>query len=96
MPTFFNKPMPTFFTKPIPPRSPLGQDTKQTDERKNQEARALLKLLRGATLASLSEWEAKFLCGMRMQGMSRTYQFSGRQVEKLRDIKDKLLEKGVL
>jgi hypothetical protein len=88
--------MPTSFTNPIPGRSPLGQDTGQTDARKSQEARKILSMLKGCDLSILTEWEAIFLISMRFKEQSKSYMFSGKEVGHLRDIKDKYASSGLL
>jgi hypothetical protein len=93
--------MPTNFSTPVPGRSPLGQETGGDDERHRQEASKLLSLLSEVDMEVcfrrnlMGTWEVGFLGSMRGK-LVKKQGFSGKEVMKLRDLKDKLLEKGVI
>ena len=90
----------TDFTKPSAPpytRSTTGQDTGGDEARHKQEAGQIFKMFADINLdiddpsIPLDPWERGFL--RRIQGDEY---FSGREIFKLREIKDKLVEKGIL
>lgn len=92
--------MPTSFTNPRPEPSLLGRDTGQTSERKTEESLGILKMLAGVNPESehLTNWERGFLEGMydRVAARGKSVMFSGKELFRLRDIKDKLVEKGII
>lgn len=99
MPTDFSKPSPPPY---VPPK--VGQDTGGDARRHQEEGIKILKLLISVdpkeqyTEGNLSQWEVEFLYDMheRVAARGLSSNFSGREVFRLREIKDKLVEKGVI
>lgn len=89
-------------TSPANPNLPkLGGDTGQTPEERAAEARQLLEMIRPVYGTEAFEnittlWELNFIGSMLMLLDSRHFSCTGKQLFRLRDIKDKLVEKGLV
>lgn len=72
----------------------FGQDTGQDHRRRIEEAERLIEIIRSCPAYEPDNWEETFLRDMEQKlacwGMSATV--TGKQVMKLRDIKDKAIE----